>query len=405
MPYTVNKTDSTESPNQYTVQDSVLNTQTDISFIGKGYAGYGEVVAENFLHLLENFSSATQPTKPTKGQLWYDSSSQKLHIFTGTSFQPVGGATFTVTPPASPNAGDMWVNSTTQQLYFNNGVDDILVGPPTSTESGFIFETVSSSIDESKNITKLNNNNVLIGTISDSEFIPKIDIAGFPTIKKGITLSTDASLNAKIHGTATNAERLEGIPASTFFKITGGSITGKTTIKNDEGMVIGADDDFKITVETTGDVNIINDTNNGDLRFRIKDGGIPTTVMTIDGATSRVGIGTITPGTALQVVGTVSATALTGQLTGNVISPSIRVASGGGIAFDGSIEDSNLTTIVALEPTSSNTITLPNRSGTVITSGDSGTISGTMLKSKITLTIKDSAGSDLVILYAAGANS
>ena len=35
MPYTVNKTDSTESPNQYTVQDSVLNTQTDIALIGK----------------------------------------------------------------------------------------------------------------------------------------------------------------------------------------------------------------------------------------------------------------------------------------------------------------------------------------------------------------------------------
>ncbi len=51
MAYTVNRTNSSASPNQYTVQDGVVNTQTDISFIGKGYAGYGEVIAENFLRL------------------------------------------------------------------------------------------------------------------------------------------------------------------------------------------------------------------------------------------------------------------------------------------------------------------------------------------------------------------
>ena len=56
MAYTVNKTNSSASPNQYIVQDGVVNSQTDLSFIGKGYAGYGELIAENFLHLLENFS-------------------------------------------------------------------------------------------------------------------------------------------------------------------------------------------------------------------------------------------------------------------------------------------------------------------------------------------------------------
>ena len=41
MPYTVNKTNPAASPNQYIVQDSILNTQTDVSFVVKGYAGYG----------------------------------------------------------------------------------------------------------------------------------------------------------------------------------------------------------------------------------------------------------------------------------------------------------------------------------------------------------------------------
>ena len=53
MAFTVNKTNSSASPNLYTVNNSVVNTETDISFIGKGYAGYGETVAENFLHLFK----------------------------------------------------------------------------------------------------------------------------------------------------------------------------------------------------------------------------------------------------------------------------------------------------------------------------------------------------------------
>jgi hypothetical protein len=85
MAYIVNKTNSSASPNQYTVQDSVLNTQTDLTFIGKGYDGYGEIVAENFLHLLENFSNTTAPTKPVKGQLWYDETTGRFKVYGGTA--------------------------------------------------------------------------------------------------------------------------------------------------------------------------------------------------------------------------------------------------------------------------------------------------------------------------------
>ena len=53
MAYTVNKTNNSASPNQYTVQDGVVNNQTDLSFIGKGYAGYGELIGENFLKLFK----------------------------------------------------------------------------------------------------------------------------------------------------------------------------------------------------------------------------------------------------------------------------------------------------------------------------------------------------------------
>ena len=78
MAYIVNKTNATALPNSYTVQDSVLNEETELKFVGKGYAGYGETIAENFLHLLENFSGPAQPAKPISGQLWYDTDANRL---------------------------------------------------------------------------------------------------------------------------------------------------------------------------------------------------------------------------------------------------------------------------------------------------------------------------------------
>jgi len=407
MPYTVNKTSVTESPNQYTVQDSVLNLQTDIALIGKGYAGYGEIVAENFLHILENFSSDTAPPKPIKGQLWYDSQTQKLKVFTGTSFQPVGGANYTASSPVGLSAGDLWFSSSSQQLYVNNGGENILVGPPATTDSGFSFETILSSTDASKNITKLKNNNVLIAIISDDQFTPKIDISGFPVIKKGITLTEDIA-GVSFAGTASSASSLLGIDPNNFYQKIGGNLNGRVNIKTDLGLVIGADDDFKIAVESTGNVSITNSTDNADLSFIIKDGGIVTTVMTIDGPTSRVGIGTVSPSTKLDVSGTVNATAFTGPITGVITTNSIEVTDAGNITFDGTIDDSNGTVLTAAEPTGNNTITLPNRSGTVLTTGDTGanaSISGNMFKSKVTLSILDSSGAVLTRLYAPGSDT
>jgi hypothetical protein len=403
MAYTVNKSNTAASPNQYIVQDSILNTQTDVSFVGKGYAGYGEVIAENFLHLLENFSNTTAPGKPIKGQLWYDESSGKIKVYTGSAFQPVGGATYSSVAPSGLTAGDLWIDSDTQQLYFNNGTINVLVGPPASsgTKNGFEYSTISDSNDIERNITRVYNNDVQIAIISDASFTPKVSISGFATITKGINLST-AVTGSKFTGTATNSDALGGEAASSYLRIDGSGTSSTTRsfgIINDTGLTLGTDSDLRLLIDPSG-VHYQNNTVDADLIFRVNDGGVVTTVLTVKGSTSRVGIGTSTPTTKLDVVGTVNATAFTGPITGAVSSNAVTVTEGGdGLKI---INGSYGITVASASLTNNRTITLPNRSGTVITSADTGTVSAAMLKDSVTLEILDSTGTVLKTIYGAG---
>lgn len=405
MAYTVNKSNNAASPNQYIVQDGVVNTQTDLSFIGKGYAGYGELIAENFLHLLESFSGPTEPSKPIQGQLYYDSTNKRLKVYTGNLFTPAGGnVPYQSTQPSGIQQGDLWIDSDVGQLYYYDGSQSVLVGPPTSTGSlnGFVFESVTDSSTASQNITKWYSDGTLIAIISDTEFTPQTTITGFSSVKKGITFTTNPS-GIKLNGTATDSDALGGIAAASFLRSDANdTTTGTLGIVTDSGMTVGLDNDLSITVDGTG-INVANTFQNTDISFKVNDGGITTTVMTVDGAESRVGIGVTSPTTKLDVSGTVNATAFTGPITGAVTSSGIQLTQNGTIIFEGSTDDGNETTLTVANPTADRTITIPNVTGTVVTTGDTGTVTAAMMATPTSLQILSSTGAVLKTINGAGA--
>ena len=124
MAYQVKYTETTNPAKpSITVEDQTLNTETGLTFVGKNYAGYAPIVAENFLHLLENFESSVQPTNPVQGQLWYDNSAgvNLLKVYDGTAWTAAGSVKKSPSTPQNNLKGDLWVDTTNQQLYIYSG--------------------------------------------------------------------------------------------------------------------------------------------------------------------------------------------------------------------------------------------------------------------------------------------
>ncbi len=65
--------------------------------------------------------------------------------------------------------------------------------------------------------------------------------------------------------------------------------------------------------------------------------------------------------------------------TGDTMTGSLTMGPSANLIFEGSTDDGFETTLTVVDPTADRTITLPNVSGTVVTTGDSGTVTSTMI--------------------------
>ena len=286
MAYTVNKTDGTILA---TVADGTIDTTTDLTLIGKNYAGYGEFFNENLIKLLENFANTSAPSSPIAGQMWWDKTNNLLKVYTGTAFKTVSSSTASASTPSGSVVGDLWWDTTNGQLKVYNGSSFTTIGPSFTSgtgTSGAIVETVTDNAAADHVVVKLFTNNVLVATVSkDTAFTPQSAISGFATVKPGVQLSTAITGN-KFQGTATDSDALGGVAAASYLRSDASdSTSGVLSVLNDTGLVVGVDSDFTLGVSGS-DVSLSNATSDGDILIKVNDGGVVSTAMTIDGATN-----------------------------------------------------------------------------------------------------------------------
>jgi hypothetical protein len=221
-----------------TINDGQVDTtSSSLTLLGKGVTSYGESIAENYIHLLENFARTTAPTNPLRGQFWYhlDANGSGNHVLkvcksvSPATWTTVGGITSASSSnisgfPASPVDGDIYWDGHQLWVWDNTASTWALIGPMSTPNQNTSVKFDGGLVSDGtafKNIIKVVVNGKIVAIFSDtsSPFTPVPafnDGTGattkFPTIYGGMTLNADfinstpyAPLNASSQPTTNNS--------------------------------------------------------------------------------------------------------------------------------------------------------------------------------------------------------
>ena len=327
MAYQLNKTDGTLLTDL--VDGQIDNTTTNLVLVGRNYSGYGEAFNENFIKLLENFANTAAPTNPMTGQVWWNSSEQRLKVYDGTQWKASGGPFVQNTQP-SMVAGDLWIDNLNNQLYAFDGADLILVGPLYTENQGTSGFVVSSILDEqSRSRTNANMyvGGTLVAVMSAIEFTPIFSerISGLVTatnptgtIFQGINVidkvnfkfyGNSESSNALITGTGAVRTADQFLPSDA-----NGVTVGTLTIQNSGGLTLGLSQNHVQKIVGPR-VYFENQLLDHDISFRLRSSAEGSTIidaMYFDASTKKIGIFNNTPAHTLDITGDL-------RVTGNLL--------------------------------------------------------------------------------------
>jgi len=352
MPYIVNFTDR-ENKTPITVFDNTSSTDTSLTFPGRNVTGYGQIIAENFLSLLENFASENEPVNPIEGQLWYDSADGVLQIWDNTAWKAASGIQ---KGPSAPDiedskVGELWVDTTNQQLRIYTGTRWLLVGPSESSVDGLRYGPAVEGIADSDNITRyiltFYLRDIPVVIISKDSFTPKVIISGFDFIRSGINIASPVTTSEvetfiggflpKLNGTAKNADALNiagvEIAAGKFLRTDVVNTTDfGLNVRNNNGIVVGVDGTFNLSTSSTA-AKIYNSASGSSIDLQTNRNGIPATILRV--VENTVGINQALPSEALDVDGNIK---LTGSIIATNSTPSTNLNNGsirtaGGVAI------------------------------------------------------------------------
>jgi hypothetical protein len=320
------------------IDGTINQTSTDLTLVGKNSTGYGIYFNDNFVHLLENFANTSQPNNPITGQVWFDTTQNRLKVYDGTQFKVTGGTLVGATVPSSLTTGDIWINSATAQLYFNDGISNVLAGPlytSSQGQSGFIVDTILDINKIPHTIVYLYCASNLLGIFASEAFTPATPISGYAG-SVGIGFNVSSYNGVQFNVPVLTAQNLLGADGTTLysadsFVATSGNSTisnGTLTIQNTAlipALVLGAGSNNEINASTTA-FQIKSNTANQNFEIATLSSTGLTSAIYISAQNKFMGIFKGTPTAALDVTGAINATS-TITTSGAISASALNVTS------------------------------------------------------------------------------
>jgi hypothetical protein len=341
------------------------NYDTSLEFVGQGYANYGIAYAQNFLKLLENFSSPYAPEQPIEGQLWYDTSDPErkvLRVYNGSGtsgrWPSASGVFQQSNDPAvqyigAVKEGDLWSDTLNSQLKLRSGSSWTIVGPAIAAgtdKSGSEVVIIDGNDGRSYPVIKNWLSGKVIEIISYNSFVPAQVIEGFSSINIGTNLTSKFS--AKYNGLAEKAAALQ---ISTGVLLSANDIlknnvsqthTGTLTVNSSDGIYV-KNTDYNQTVQMNSTISgaFVNFSN---VTKPFKIGVQDNVYLRMNPVYGNIGINTATTQTSptLDVVGGARFTDTVSITTSSVSALLVTggVSIGGNITVSNGVSVSGITT-------------------------------------------------------------
>ena len=237
-----------------TLGEGTLDNSLGISLIGQNFHNYGQLLANNFLRLLENQANSIQPTNPVAGQIWWNTSTKVLSFFDGDKFKPCSSSAVGVNPPINPLYGDQWWDENVDQLKIWNQTEWHVIGPvypKGQSFTGMIPDVVTDTSSHSHIISMMKVNGETVATVSnDPTFTLSYPFNGITVVSKGITLAQDAILS----GTSVNSGQSGNVDTSDFVRKSAVSSTmlGSLILQGLDGLTVSSHGSLILTADTLG---------------------------------------------------------------------------------------------------------------------------------------------------------
>jgi hypothetical protein len=227
---------NTLNPREYVMPFRSTNRETSLVLPGPDSYNYGQALLTNLVHLLENFCDTSAPLNPTLGQTYYNSSTEKLNVYTSAGWHEIN-----LIPNTEP-VNAIFLDKASATQYNGQFIDDLLHYhiPLSGNTAPVVVTTNYTSQDPRQAVTKDYVDNTLVA--DKFSYIPidggSINMTG--PLKLKPTLSTDADNTAVTVEYVNNLGTLTTIvdTSDSNFILSTYQVAGR---KNDKGQIEAAE--------------------------------------------------------------------------------------------------------------------------------------------------------------------